>query len=341
MNASRRDPGRAGRALRGQDRLGPPHARAPRRLCRAPPSARPQGDHRRRRRRRPSARHDRLHDAAAGAGRAGRKRKALKGQDSLLSIVQMPAGIPVGTLAIGEAGAINAGLLAAQILALATKTSPPALAACARGRPRASPRRPKTSLSTHPRLCRPGRPSASWAAASSAACWRWPPRGSASSATSTATCTAPPATSATSHDHRAPTTTRPRSRASPPPSTSSPTSSRTCRVDGRRSLLAALRAGAARRRRRSPSPRTGCAKRLPQRARHPGRAVRGRRQRRRLAAALAACRRAGHPEDAPRATTARARRASRPGATRRSLGDARRRAVHPRRPGRLRAARSR
>lgn len=44
--------------------------------------------------------------------------KALKGQDSLLSIVQMPAGIPVGTLAIGAAGAANAGLLAAAILAL-------------------------------------------------------------------------------------------------------------------------------------------------------------------------------------------------------------------------------
>ncbi|WP_174888124.1 MULTISPECIES: 5-(carboxyamino)imidazole ribonucleotide mutase [unclassified Novosphingobium] len=42
--------------------------------------------------------------------------KALSGQDSLLSIVQMPAGIPVGTLAIGEAGAANAGLLAASIL---------------------------------------------------------------------------------------------------------------------------------------------------------------------------------------------------------------------------------
>ena len=50
---------------------------------------------------------------------------ALDGQDSLLSIVQMPAGVPVGTLAIGEAGAANAGLLAAQILALAD----PALAA--------------------------------------------------------------------------------------------------------------------------------------------------------------------------------------------------------------------
>jgi 5-(carboxyamino)imidazole ribonucleotide mutase len=51
--------------------------------------------------------------------------KALSGQDSLLSIVQMPAGIPVGTLAIGEAGAANAGLLAAAILA----TSDEALAA--------------------------------------------------------------------------------------------------------------------------------------------------------------------------------------------------------------------
>ncbi len=44
--------------------------------------------------------------------------KALSGQDSLLSIVQMPAGIPVGTLAIGKAGAANAGLLAAAVLAL-------------------------------------------------------------------------------------------------------------------------------------------------------------------------------------------------------------------------------
>jgi 5-(carboxyamino)imidazole ribonucleotide mutase len=44
--------------------------------------------------------------------------KALAGVDSLLSIVQMPAGIPVGTLAIGKAGAINAALLAASILAL-------------------------------------------------------------------------------------------------------------------------------------------------------------------------------------------------------------------------------
>jgi 5-(carboxyamino)imidazole ribonucleotide mutase len=44
--------------------------------------------------------------------------KALSGMDSLLSIAQMPRGIPVGTLAIGEAGAVNAGLLAAAIVAL-------------------------------------------------------------------------------------------------------------------------------------------------------------------------------------------------------------------------------
>jgi len=47
------------------------------------------------------------------------KSKALNGQDSLLSIVQMPGGVPVGTLAIGEPGAINAALLAAAVLALA------------------------------------------------------------------------------------------------------------------------------------------------------------------------------------------------------------------------------
>jgi 5-(carboxyamino)imidazole ribonucleotide mutase len=50
--------------------------------------------------------------------------KALSGEDSLLSIVQMPAGIPVGTLAIGKSGAVNAALLAASVLAL----SDPALA---------------------------------------------------------------------------------------------------------------------------------------------------------------------------------------------------------------------
>src|ERR1700712_4529347 len=55
--------------------------------------------------------------------------KALKGMDSLLSIVQMPAGIPVGTLAIGEAGAKNAGLMAAKILALSDEAIAGRLAA--------------------------------------------------------------------------------------------------------------------------------------------------------------------------------------------------------------------
>ncbi len=55
--------------------------------------------------------------------------KALNGMDSLLSIAQMPAGIPVGTLAIGRAGAVNAGLLAAAVLAL----HDPALAAALEG----------------------------------------------------------------------------------------------------------------------------------------------------------------------------------------------------------------
>ena len=55
--------------------------------------------------------------------------RALKGMDSLLSIVQMPAGVPVATLAIGEAGARNAGLLAAQILALSDEALAGRLAA--------------------------------------------------------------------------------------------------------------------------------------------------------------------------------------------------------------------
>jgi 5-(carboxyamino)imidazole ribonucleotide mutase len=55
--------------------------------------------------------------------------KALKGQDSLYSIVQMPAGVPVGTLAIGKAGAVNAGLLAAAILAISDEALAERLAA--------------------------------------------------------------------------------------------------------------------------------------------------------------------------------------------------------------------
>ncbi len=55
--------------------------------------------------------------------------KALRGEDSLLSIVQMPGGIPVGTLAIGKAGAINAALLAASVLSLSDEMLAERLAA--------------------------------------------------------------------------------------------------------------------------------------------------------------------------------------------------------------------
>ena len=104
--------------LRDQSRLGAPHARSG--SMTMPRSARERG----------------LKVIIAGAGGAAHlpgmtasmtelpvlgvpiESRALKGLDSLLSIAQMPAGVPVGTLAIGEAGATNAGLLAAQILAL-------------------------------------------------------------------------------------------------------------------------------------------------------------------------------------------------------------------------------
>ena len=107
-----------GDRARAPHRLGPPHPRAPLRLCRR--RARERG----------------LKVIIAGAGGAAHlpgmaaaltplpvfgvpvESRTLKGLDSLLSIVQMPAGIPVGTLAIGRAGAVNAALLAAAVLAL-------------------------------------------------------------------------------------------------------------------------------------------------------------------------------------------------------------------------------
>ena len=61
------------------------------------------------------------HDQPAGVRRAGRSRRRCRAQDSLYSIVQMPPGVPVGTLAIGEPGAINAALLAASVLALSDR----------------------------------------------------------------------------------------------------------------------------------------------------------------------------------------------------------------------------
>ncbi len=112
----------------------------------------------------------------AGAGRAG----AVQGAERpryLLSIVQMPGGVPVGTLAIGEAGAKNAGLLAAQILALSDEALAQRLAAF-RGRPDRQRRRKRRGLmSPAPPAFPwpPAPPSASSAADSWAACWPWPP----------------------------------------------------------------------------------------------------------------------------------------------------------------------
>jgi phosphoribosylaminoimidazole carboxylase PurE protein len=113
----RRDARRARRRPRGAHRLGAPHARTG---CSFARGAKAKG----------------FKVIIAGAGGAAHlpgmtaamtplpvfgvpvESKALSGQDSLLSIVQMPAGIPVGTLAIGKAGAVNAALLAAAVLAL-------------------------------------------------------------------------------------------------------------------------------------------------------------------------------------------------------------------------------
>jgi 5-(carboxyamino)imidazole ribonucleotide mutase len=71
--------------------------------------------------------------------------KALSGLDSLYSIVQMPAGVPVGTLAIGKAGAINAALLAASVLALADPPLADRLAAWRRQQTEAVAERPEGS----------------------------------------------------------------------------------------------------------------------------------------------------------------------------------------------------
>ena len=71
--------------------------------------------------------------------------RALKGMDSLLSIVQMPAGIPVGTLAIGEAGAVNAALLAASVLALSDKRVAKALEAWRQARTDSVAEEPSTA----------------------------------------------------------------------------------------------------------------------------------------------------------------------------------------------------
>ena len=121
---------------------------------------------------------------------------ALTGLDSLLSIVQMPGGVPVGTLAIGKAGAINAALLAAAILALADSALAARLADYRARQTESVRRRRRRRLG----CSRPARRSAFWAAASLRACWRSQGHGSASSRMSfRLTKTIPPSTSARPH----------------------------------------------------------------------------------------------------------------------------------------------
>ena len=176
--------------------------------------------------------------------------KALGGLDSLYSIVQMPAGIPVGTLAIGRAGAINAALLAAAILALSDDVSPSRLEAGApHRRPRSTSARP--TMSEAPPL-RPGMIVAFSAAASSAACWRSPPPSSVLPAISSARPEEPGLRRRRGRAPSPPMTTRPRSPPSPTPSMSSPSSSRTS--PPRRALPGRARRRAARLARRSIDP---------------------------------------------------------------------------------------
>src|SRR5262249_13151267 len=102
--------------------------------------------------------------------------KALSGQDSLYSIVQMPPGVPVGTLAIGQAGAINAALLAATVLALTDGTLARRREAWRAAQPAGVPEAPKAIACPQRRLCSSRRRrSASSAADNLAACWRSPP----------------------------------------------------------------------------------------------------------------------------------------------------------------------
>ncbi len=101
---------------------------------------RPPRHHRRSGRRRPSSRHGRRANSSSPSSASPSPATALQGIDSLLSIVQMPKGVPVGTLAIGKPGAANAGLLAVQILATTDPALRERLRAWRNARTRGSPR---------------------------------------------------------------------------------------------------------------------------------------------------------------------------------------------------------
>ena len=107
---------RARRAARGARGVGPPHAAPALRVRLTARAARPGGHHRRRGRGGPPAGHDRGEDRAAGAGRAGRVGRRCTASIRCCRSCRCRAACPVGTLAIGRAGAVNAALLAAAIL---------------------------------------------------------------------------------------------------------------------------------------------------------------------------------------------------------------------------------
>ena len=121
MRAGRRGARRVRRPVRGARRLRAPHAAPDARLRRGRRRPRTASDHRRRRGSSPPAGDGRRGDPAAGHRRP-RPLDRLDGLDSLLSIVQMPAGVPVATVGIG--GGRNAGLLAVRILAAVRRRAP-------------------------------------------------------------------------------------------------------------------------------------------------------------------------------------------------------------------------
>ena len=150
--------------------------------------------------------------------------QALKGMDSLLSIVQMPAGVPVGTLAIGKAGAVNAGAArSGDARDAATTRSPHGSRPGARSRRDRSPKRPNDGRAGNAR-------SGSSAAASSAGCSAWRRPSSATNATSSTRTSAPARpTSRLISPRAAFDDRRSARRASASRSMSPPTSSRICR----------------------------------------------------------------------------------------------------------------
>src|SRR4051794_33284933 len=103
--------------------------------------------------------------------------KTLRGIDSLLSIVQMPRGVPVGTLAIGQAGAANAALLAAAMLGRKYPEIKRALATFRQAQPDAVGESPECARAIEPDRCPPPPHSASSAAGSSGGCSCRPPSG--------------------------------------------------------------------------------------------------------------------------------------------------------------------